>query len=683
MNRFTRNALPLCLLFISARADVTPIPHRLAQESICASTPELNALHSIMQTIIEGESISPASLVDLHQIALKNSESCNDPELQRYYRDLIIELEQALDLSTEQSNESRGGILSVYPSLLAAIVTIRSHLYCNAPAQFTDTVRVTGETIVNGEVTVSGPLTISSNQDSVIGKNLVVDGNLTVGGLLNATVSGTVTTTVNFTGPLSGDVTGTQSSTVLSKVGSLAGSAGVVHNNSSGVLSSSLIVNSDVASAAGISYSKLNLTNSIVNADINTSAGIAYSKLNLTNSIVNADVNSAANIAYSKLNLSNSIVNADINASAAIAYSKLNLTNSIVNADINASAAIADTKLATISTAGKVANSATTATSTDTANTIVLRDVSGNFSANTITIDGNLNIPTTTSSSVGCISQTPSGLPLIHTYNNNTAMGFSALNFSTTGTNNVALGNGALTSLTGGSANVALGGSALTALNDPSINSFNVAVGHLALTTCTAAANNTAVGYQAGRNLTSGQGNTMIGLTAGSALTSGNNNVYIDNDGVASESSTIRIGRTGVGGQTRFFGTGIYGVTTGSATTLPVLVDVNGQLGTAASSRRFKENIERLDESMLSKLAQLEPVKFNYRHDATHGIEYGLIAEQVAEVMPELIAHDADGQIYSVKYQMLPALLLHACQQQEKTLQKLESQLAELKARIS
>lgn len=120
---------------------------------------------------------------------------------------------------------------------------------------------------------------------------------------------------------------------------------GIIHADSSGILSSSLIVNADVSGSAAIAYSKLNLANSIVNADINSSAAIAYSKLNLTDLIVNADINASAAIAYSKLNLSNSIINTDVNSSAAIAYSKLNLTGSIINADINASAAIAYSKL--------------------------------------------------------------------------------------------------------------------------------------------------------------------------------------------------------------------------------------------------------------------------------------------------------------------------------------------------
>ena len=100
--------------------------------------------------------------------------------------------------------------------------------------------------------------------------------------------------------------------------------------------------------------------------------------------IANANVASNAAIAYSKLALSGSLVNADVATNAAIAYSKLALTSSIVNADIASNAAIADTKLDTISTAGKVSNSATTATKDNTASAIVARDASGNFSAGTI-----------------------------------------------------------------------------------------------------------------------------------------------------------------------------------------------------------------------------------------------------------------------------------------------------------
>jgi hypothetical protein len=121
----------------------------------------------------------------------------------------------------------------------------------------------------------------------------------------------------------------------------------------------------------------------LVNANIDAAAAIAYSKLNLSASIALGDL-AASSVNSSKI-VDDSIVNADVNSAAAIAYSKLNLTGSIVNADVNASAGIVDTKLATISTASKVSNSATTATSANTASAIVARDGSGNFSAGTIT----------------------------------------------------------------------------------------------------------------------------------------------------------------------------------------------------------------------------------------------------------------------------------------------------------
>ena len=138
------------------------------------------------------------------------------------------------------------------------------------------------------------------------------------------------------------------------------------------------VTNTDLAGS--IAYSKLILTNSVTNTDL--AGSIAYGKLILTNSVTNSDL--AGSIAYSKLILTNSVTNTDLAGS--IAYSKLVLANSVTNSDLAGS--IADTKLLTISTAGKVSNSATTATSTNTNSAIVARDSSGNFSAGSITATG-------------------------------------------------------------------------------------------------------------------------------------------------------------------------------------------------------------------------------------------------------------------------------------------------------
>ena len=193
------------------------------------------------------------------------------------------------------------------------------------------------------------------------------------------------------------------------------------------------IGNANVDSGAAIAYSKLNLANSItsndivdgaiVNGDINASAAIAYSKLSLGTSIVNTDISTNAAIAYSKLatlSSGNIILGSAGNVATSTAVTgDVTISNTgvtsiaslvIVNDDISATAGIVDTKLATISTALKVSNSATTATSANTGSAIVARDASGNFSASVITTsagtigsnaNGNRSVTTTTTTPTG------------------------------------------------------------------------------------------------------------------------------------------------------------------------------------------------------------------------------------------------------------------------------------------
>ena len=589
------------------------------------------------------------------------------------------------DLMVYAENSTRGGVLKEAVSVAANILTITSKLNCNAPAQFTSGMNISGELRLSGGLTIHDRLLA---QDSVtITSDLMIENNLTIKGSITGSTSFTAFAADNFTGPLSGDVTGTQSATVLSKVGSLAGSAGVVHNDSSGVLSSSLIVNSDVSPSAAISYSKLNLSNSIVNADINSAAAIPYSKLTLTNSIVNADVNSAAAITYSKLNLANSITNNDISSSAAIAYSKLNLTNSIVNGDISSSAAIADTKLATISTAGKVANSATSATSSNSPSTIVLRDASGNFSAKTISLDGNFVI-------IGTQESPPPARGYI--YQNGSRL-FSDINYSVfLGINSGKWANNANSAAVGIGQNVMQNTDPssvfllvdMIGVGDNALSSYligenglgNIAIGFASLASLTTGTTNTAIGRDAGFGLTNGGGNTFIGSLSGLNLTNGDYNIYFNQLGINGESSTTRVGGPL---QNRFFAAGVYGTTTGSATTANLIVDDQGQLGTTASSRRFKEHISPLDQELISKIIALRPVRFNYRNDAERTIQYGLIAEEALEEMPELIAYLEDGSVYSVRYQLIAPLLLHMWQNQQRRISTLQQEIDQLCSSLS
>jgi hypothetical protein len=251
-------------------------------------------------------------------------------------------------------------------------------------------------------------------------------------------------------------------------------------------------------------------------------------------------------------------------------------------------------------------------------------------------------------------------LPANTTGFQNTAIGHVALAANTIGENNTALGFFALNDNTEGDANVAVGSAALAA---NTTGGANVALGTASLEANMTGGANVALGQGALADNTSGGLNIAIGFLAGSNLTTGSNNIAIDHDGVAGESATTRIGDS----QTRAFIAGIRGVTTGVADGIAVLIDSTGQLGTISSSRRFKTDIHDMKDAS-SKILQLRPVTFHYKADIDpSGTEqYGLIAEEVAEVMPELVAHDKSGQIESVKYHLLATLLLNEVQKQQK-----------------
>jgi Chaperone of endosialidase len=145
---------------------------------------------------------------------------------------------------------------------------------------------------------------------------------------------------------------------------------------------------------------------------------------------------------------------------------------------------------------------------------------------------------------------------------------------------------------------------------------------------------------------------------AGFNLTAGDNNIYLRNAGVATESNTIRIGNPA---HTHTFLAGVRGTTTGAANAVAVVIDSNGQLGTISSSERFKKDIKDMDESS-HKLLELRPVTYHYKQaseDGSNPLEYGLIAEEVAKVYPDLVAYGADGKIETVQYHKLTPMLLN------------------------
>jgi Chaperone of endosialidase len=268
---------------------------------------------------------------------------------------------------------------------------------------------------------------------------------------------------------------------------------------------------------------------------------------------------------------------------------------------------------------------------------------------------------------------------------NNTAFGFEALGSNTTGSVNTAIGTFALTFNTTGSENTACGSQALIdnttgsfntasgfdALANNTTGDGNTASGDRALLLNTTGRINTAVGYQA-LVLSTGNRNIAVGANAGVALTNGNRNIYLGNPGVTSESTTMRLGNA----QTRTFIAGVSGtVVTGST----VLIDANGQLGTQLSSARYKQTIEPMG-ARSEGVHHLRPVTFSYTQDARHGRQYGLIAEEVATVYPELVTRTATGEVQAVRYQELIPMLVNELQRQRQTMEQQQRELAELRS---
>jgi hypothetical protein len=256
----------------------------------------------------------------------------------------------------------------------------------------------------------------------------------------------------------------------------------------------------------------------------------------------------------------------------------------------------------------------------------------------------------------------------------NTASGYRALYSNTTGVENTA--NGALTlfSNTIGDFNAANG---ISALYNNTNGGGNIASGVQALYNNTSGSDNTANGRDALFYNTTGNYNTAVGASAGFNLTTGSNNIIVGGHmGWAGMNGTIIIGDGVNQGQAYIYG--IRGVMTGQANGQTVLIDSNGQLGTLNSSRRFKEDIHRMGEAS-SRLMELQPVTYRYKQpysDGSKPLDYGLIAEEVQAVYPDLIAKDKDGEVQSVQYYKLIPMLLNEVQKQHEEIMLLKKQLA-------
>src|ERR1700731_56966 len=312
--------------------------------------------------------------------------------------------------------------------------------------------------------------------------------------------------------------------------------------------------------------------------------------------------------------------------------------------------------------------------------------VGGTLSANTFNSNSSYQIASTPVVGIGpglftlYVGQSAGqGAVSTNTRTQNTPAGYQTLFLNPPGSHNTAVGTSALYNNTTGSLNTAAGD---FALNSNTTGYLNVALGGTALTLNTTGANNTAIGAYALDNLTAGLFNIAIGDHAGNNYTGTEfNNIDINNLGVAGESNVIRIGSS----QTATYGTGILGETTGSKMTSTVLVDNNGQLGTIASSRRYKEDIHAMGAAS-DGLLRLRPVTFRYKKayaDGSQPIQYGLIAEEVAEVYPDLVVRGKDGQVETVQYYKLDAMLLNEMQKLAKEHADDQAEIAKLRSEVA
>ena len=264
-----------------------------------------------------------------------------------------------------------------------------------------------------------------------------------------------------------------------------------------------------------------------------------------------------------------------------------------------------------------------------------------------------------TATGVNALSNNTSG-------DDNTATGVVALVSNTTGANNTATGYQALFHNTIGMSNTAIGRNALVV---STTGGFNTAIGDSALASDTVGTANTAIGEGALGSNTTGAGNVALGAAAGFNATTGTNNIYIGNEveGVAGESNACYIGS-------------IFNQLSSGGT--QVFVNTNGKLGTTPSSRRFKDDIKPMDDASDAILA-LKPVTFHYKQDPKAIPQFGLVAEDVEVVNPDLVIRDRDGKANSVRYEAVNAMLLNEFLKEHKTVQEQGATIAELKKEIA
>lgn len=242
----------------------------------------------------------------------------------------------------------------------------------------------------------------------------------------------------------------------------------------------------------------------------------------------------------------------------------------------------------------------------------------------------------------------------------NTAIGYLALPASTTGSYTTAVGSFSLQANTTGGYNTGFGAYSLIA---NTTGSGNTAFGYAGLRSMKTGSNNIGFGYQSLYLNSTGSNNIAMGYQGGYYVLSGSNNIEIGSLGAFADNNLIRIGTQGT--QTKTY---IAGISDAQITGAAVYVTSSGQLGVLASSERYKTSIASLG-SDTEKLMELRPVRFHLKNDPKGAVQYGLIAEEVDKVYPELVIRDDSGKVQGVRYDELAPMLLNEMQKQQRTIE--------------
>jgi hypothetical protein len=257
----------------------------------------------------------------------------------------------------------------------------------------------------------------------------------------------------------------------------------------------------------------------------------------------------------------------------------------------------------------------------------------------------------------------------------NIALGNYTLYYNTSGGPNIAIGGFTLYNNTEGFYNIAIGDNSL---HQNSTGQHNIATGSLALNDNSTGNDNCAFGFTALENSSTGSNNIAIGSAAGFRLITGSNNIDIGNRGdTHNESGTVRIGTDGT--QTNTYIAGISGVTVAGG--VGVVIDTTGHLGTVTSSARCKDNIQPMEKASETVLS-LKPVTFHYKKELDPKAipQFGLVAEDVAKIDPDLVARDNEGKPYTVRYEAVNAMLLNEFLKEHRKVEEQDATIAQLKS---